>query len=211
MFDEQQGTSTRMAPYGDGRTYAIPSGWPETTEAMRATALEATLAALEPGVVDRLDRYYDPDGGYSGLLFATAGDNPAYDVSAADLWAVSTLSVQVDSRQARRIFDASNARIVSLLHALPVDTALSDLEHSPLGSAVTLDRMWDLHLLFKTLTSTDDRDSNRWVFASKLCARKRPGLFPVRDSLVCQHLAGGQSLVERVPATSAPTCRFTRT
>jgi hypothetical protein len=29
---------------------------------------------------------------------------------------------------------------------------------------------------------------NAWVTASKLCARKRPDLFPVRDRLVCDHL-----------------------
>jgi len=29
---------------------------------------------------------------------------------------------------------------------------------------------------------------NAWVSASKLCARKRPDLFPVRDRLVCDHL-----------------------
>jgi len=31
-------------------------------------------------------------------------------------------------------------------------------------------------------------DSNPWVTAAKLCARKRPGLFPVRDSVVCEGL-----------------------
>lgn len=30
--------------------------------------------------------------------------------------------------------------------------------------------------------------SNPWVTASKLCARKRPGLFPVRDTNVCELL-----------------------
>lgn len=29
---------------------------------------------------------------------------------------------------------------------------------------------------------------NVWVTASKLCARKRPGLFPVRDKKVCDYL-----------------------
>lgn len=37
-------------------------------------------------------------------------------------------------------------------------------------------------------------DSNHWVFAAKLCARKRPNLFPVRDSQVCGYLSGWKAL-----------------
>ena len=32
------------------------------------------------------------------------------------------------------------------------------------------------------------KTKNPWVTASKLCARKRPDLFPVRDSVVCELL-----------------------
>jgi Family of unknown function (DUF6308) len=42
---------------------------------------------------------------------------------------------------------------------------------------------------------TTIRRVNPWVTASKLCARKRPDLFPVRDNVVCGYLgilrAGG--------------------
>ncbi|MBC7631269.1 MAG: hypothetical protein H7290_07330 [Flavobacterium sp.] len=38
------------------------------------------------------------------------------------------------------------------------------------------------------LSSSAARRPNPWVTASKLCARKRPSLFPVRDRNVCSHL-----------------------
>jgi hypothetical protein len=55
-------------------------------------------------------------------------------------------------------------------------------------------RSWNLQSHFRTLLSTDDRQSNHWVFAAKLCARKRPALFPVRDNVVCRYLSGWQNL-----------------
>jgi len=36
----------------------------------------------------------------------------------------------------------------------------------------------------------------RWVFASKLAARKRPELFPVRDQVVCRYLADTRRLTK---------------
>jgi Family of unknown function (DUF6308) len=36
--------------------------------------------------------------------------------------------------------------------------------------------------------------TNQWVLASKICARKRPLLFPVRDSHVCRYLAANDKL-----------------
>jgi len=39
-----------------------------------------------------------------------------------------------------------------------------------------------------SISSSTSKEPNPWVTASKLCARKRPALFPVRDRNVCQHL-----------------------
>ncbi len=44
------------------------------------------------------------------------------------------------------------------------------------------------------LRRTPDATANRWVFAAKVCARKRPDLFPLRDRLVCTYLAGSHDL-----------------
>jgi hypothetical protein len=46
--------------------------------------------------------------------------------------------------------------------------------------------MASLHEATKQAVSPSHvENGNRWVTASKLCARKRPDLFPVRDSKVC--------------------------
>lgn len=178
------------ARYGDGRTFALPHGWESVRTDVLQTALRQTLGALEsPRAVERLSAYYDPAGDYSGLLFAEAGDNPINSVSAGDLWAVATLSIKVNSRQARLIFGAASTRVATLLSELPHDASLTDLEHTPLGAAGTLNRMWDLYETFKTLLATETRRSEHWVFAAKLCARKRTALFPVRDSLVRDYLS----------------------
>ena len=44
------------------------------------------------------------------------------------------------------------------------------------------------------LRSIPKPSSNKWVFAAKLAARKRPELFPVRDNVVCRYLAGVHTL-----------------
>jgi hypothetical protein len=75
------------------------------------------------------------------------------------------------------------------LAALPPSLTIT----ASLGAGV-LEQMWELHDLFRTLLATDTTDSNRWVFAAKLCARKRPNLFPVRDSQVCGYLSGYKAL-----------------
>ncbi len=40
----------------------------------------------------------------------------------------------------------------------------------------------------QALSADTVKNPNAWVTASKLCARKRPDLFPVRDKEVCDYL-----------------------
>jgi len=40
----------------------------------------------------------------------------------------------------------------------------------------------------RALSADSVKNPNAWVTASKLCARKRPELFPVRDKEVCDYL-----------------------
>ena len=40
----------------------------------------------------------------------------------------------------------------------------------------------------QALSANTVKNPNAWVTASKLCARKRPDLFPVRDKEVCDYL-----------------------
>jgi hypothetical protein len=44
---------------------------------------------------------------------------------------------------------------------------------------------------FLELRTARTDGGNAWVFASKMCARKRPYLAPVRDNVVCELLNGG--------------------
>ena len=69
--------------------------------------------------------------------------------------------------------------------------------------------MWNLYHCFKTVMSSEEKSSNWWVFGSKLSARKRPLLFPVRDSLVCGYLSNWGPL-EVAPTSSAGSPRTPR-
>ena len=64
---------------------------------------------------------------------------------------------------------------------------LPDCDLANAGSPV-LTAMEALYEAVKQALSADAVESNAWVTASKLCARKRPDLFPVRDTEVCDYL-----------------------
>jgi hypothetical protein len=68
---------------------------------------------------------------------------------------------------------------------------LRDLPDCDLADAgiPALAAMEALYVAVKQALSADTlKNPNAWVTASKLCARKRPDLFPVRDSEVCDYL-----------------------
>ena len=145
--------------------------------------------------------YYRVDGNYAGTTFCEVEPNDPFTLNEADLWAVTTLSVKVPPREGRRLLDPGRLRTTVHRHLrrLPVTLPLTDLEDD------TLDTMFNLYSELREIASTDARrDSNWWVLASKLCARKRPELFPVRDALVCGFLSGGKPLGHRAgPGTWA--------
>lgn len=149
--------------------------------------------------------------GYTGAMFTElggGGDRPevAHAVTAEDIIAVSTLSVDIDVMHALQLTGAvasevgdartaiergdarlQNARSVPidaveigrLLAQLPTDLDLVDATDADL--AVT-DRLW-AEIRRKNLGPTR---------ASKLLARKRPRLCPVIDSFVTAQLGHGQ-------------------
>lgn len=68
---------------------------------------------------------------------------------------------------------------------------LRDLPDCDLANAESpvLTAMEALYEAVKQALSADTvKNPNAWVTASKLCARKRPDLFPVRDTEVCDYL-----------------------
>lgn len=176
------------------RIFTLPDGWSSASEEVLETATQQTLAALTGGSpVTGLALYYDRDGSYAGTMFLDAQPNDPYSIESADLYAVTTLSIKLDVRHGRLLLDegAVRAGVRRQLRNVDADLPITDLEHGAGGSAETLARMYELQSTFRNLLSGE---SNRWVTAAKLCARKRPRLFPVRDNLVCKYLGGGRPL-----------------
>jgi len=200
--------TAELGRYADHRTYPLPRGWtPVSTDTLELAAEQAVQALETPAAVDRLLGYYDPASDYAGTTFLDVRPNDPDTVGAADLWAVSTLSMPTYVRQGRQLIDDPDVHrnVTRLLRSIDADLPLSDLEHAdhPYDDATPadvpeerplLDRMLELQSRFRTLLATAEKSSNHWVFAAKLCARKRPLLFPVRDNLVCAYLAGGKPL-----------------
>lgn len=182
-----------MTPYGDGRSMRLPPGWDRVEETMLATALTQTEKAFTGGApasvdhaVDHLLAYYNPEGLYAGATFLDVEGYDDYAITAADLWAVTTLSMTVPPNAGRALMNPGPLRTIvnGRLRNLPPSLPLSDVEPRH------LDQMWDLYHAIKTmLPALGERETNQWVMASKICARKRPMLFPVRDAKVCTYLA----------------------
>lgn len=180
--------------YADARTFSLPDGWQPVgdevlqvakTQALSALALESSLSALKS--------YYDRTGSYAGTLFMDAQPNDPLAIEASDLYAVTTLSMNLDARHGRLLLDggAATGTTRQRLSAVASNLSLTRLGDGAQTSAETLSEMYALHSWFRDLLGNN---SNRWVTAAKLCARKRPRLFPVRDNLVCSFLANGRAL-----------------
>lgn len=179
--------------YADGQVYPLPTGWTAAHVSVLQVAREKANEALgeSSGAVERLRAYYDPTGDYAGALMTTVEPNLGDEVTAADLWAVSTLSIQVPPRTGRLLLDSGPRRVAVHGHLAHIRTGLSIAALHAQDDEVrgALDAMWGLQDELKSLLSDETPATNRWVFASKLCARKRPRLFPVRDNLVCAYLS----------------------
>jgi hypothetical protein len=153
-------------------------------ERARRQALEALSDAGRYGAARRLVDYYAIDGDYAGASFATLGPVEPNDVTAVDLHATRLLSVPLGPGATRRLLAASPERAEALRR-------LASIEADDLATAdsATLGAMAHFYRWVKEqLASPAAQDPNPWVTASKLCARKRPSLFPVRDREVCRHL-----------------------
>ena len=159
--------------------------WAQPAPEMLATAKERALAALEPAAAAKqLRRYYDTTTDYAGATFAAIGENAPDRIGADDLFATTLLSVDIPANAARRLTGhAETAQVIG--------SALTALPRGPLETVGTagLEAMEVLYRHVKhNLAKASAKNSNPWVVASKLCARKRPDLFPVRDNVVCRLL-----------------------
>jgi hypothetical protein len=169
-------------------TVATPAGWRTPSRALLDAAIARTLTALDTAgarpVQRRLARYYDADLDYAGASFVALPPIVADDLTVADLHATSLLSVEIGPAASRRLLDDGPAReaLLAALRALRCDR-LEDVAADDLAAMSRFYETVKAHLSRPGVAAP-----NRWVTASKLCARKRPALFPVRDGVVCRYL-----------------------
>lgn len=162
--------------------------------AIDRTAVERALVALNHPEAQRwLEDYYRIGGPYAGATFLDIAPNEPTVIGPADLLAIQTLNVSVTPRAIRNILGEEGQRkITGLLETLDPSLDLAD------ASAGDFDRMAELHNLLKALLG-----KNPWVTAAKLTARKRPKLFPVRDSVVVASLGLPGRYTAQWPAFAA--------
>jgi hypothetical protein len=167
----------------------VPAGWgtpsKEALSDAKQTALQALADSGEHPVFRRLSSYYETAGKYAGSSFADLEPVVPFDMTPTDFYAVRLLRVDVKAAAARRFLNEGDARTL-------VTRALSELSLEvdlAAAGAGTLARMESFYsTVKKTLSDPCVNVPHSWVVASKLCARKRPALFPVRDNKVCKLL-----------------------
>ncbi|MGY1746756.1 DUF6308 family protein [Blastococcus sp. SYSU D00695] len=114
-------------------------------------------------------------GAYTGSYFNAWGREQDPDrFSADDLIAVSFLSVYIPAMAARAILQTEAEHFDAMLRAVGPDRDLS-LENEP---GTSEHPAWRLEMELRRL------DGVGRTKASKLCARKRPRLFPIYDSVI---------------------------
>jgi hypothetical protein len=185
----------------DNEDLGLPSdNWrPDLERSARAASL-AQAAVADDRALNDLLRFYALQSNYAGSTFTHLQPNDPYQLGAADLLAVTTLSVSIRPPAIRRLLGTEMAgRISTHLEKLPLDLDLVDAE-APTKAPV----MAELYLLVKRELRRDGADSsNAWVTASKICARKRPRLFPVRDSVIVAGLGLSGQYPEDWPVFAA--------
>jgi Family of unknown function (DUF6308) len=165
-----------------------PHGWLRPDDQVLDDALSRTLNALSVGgehpVEMRLVAYYDRAKDYAGADFAELLPIEDQDITSTDLFAVSLLSMRFKASATRRLLDHGGHRldVLSKLRALPDKELL-------VADPDALTAMDAFYLAVKAaVVDPKAKHSDPWVTASKICARKRPDLFPVRDKQVREYL-----------------------
>ncbi|SNR82222.1 hypothetical protein SAMN04488107_0053 [Geodermatophilus saharensis] len=167
----------------------VPDDWPrpygdEIEEALRIARAALSDDSARPAT-QRLAAHYDPAGRGAGTTFLELSPVAPTTVTAADLHALTVLNAPVNALTTRRLLDDEDTRA-------DIKAALARLE--PTADLATAD--WTTFLAMEALSQPIQAacrdpwasESNPWVTAAKLCARKRPRLFPVRDNVVCKGL-----------------------
>lgn len=159
--------------------------FPEVDPGVVDGAVDRAVEALDADLTPRLlAAFYDPSTGFAGHTFASLGPVTSESVTATDLLALTTLNIDLSPYEIRRIVshEENGRRLSGLLAGLPE----AKLEDTTPEDFVRMEAFYDE--VKRLLAPSRASNSNRWVATSKLVARKRPALFPVRDRVVCGYL-----------------------
>jgi hypothetical protein len=141
------------------------------------------IGGLRP-VPARLARFYDVGGNYTGASLAELRPIDPLNFTPSDLFATTLMSVRIGPGATRRILQDGTTRSILLRKLRKVP----DVKLAFAGCSELL-AMADLYEEVKrALSAATVKRPDAWVTASKLCARKRSELFPVRDRDVRDHL-----------------------
>ena len=138
---------------------------------LAAGRLRDTLAM--PGLGLALAAYFDPAEDFPGMSFTSLGRNPAGQVTADDLLAVSLLDIAWRPEAVRQLLGGEQAAAISrMLAGIPADLDLWDASEADLSA---VDPLWEALLEMPGVGTAT---------AAKLLARKRPRLCPATDKVV---------------------------
>ena len=145
-----------------------------------AAARQAALAILaDPATPSKVAAFYDPARNFAGATFTSLAPTSGHELTPSDLVAITLMNVSVQPAAVRRLLEPGDVRsaISVALANVPTDLSLQDADHAALEAAAAL------YTAIK-----DALRGNKWVTASKIAARKRPALIPVRDRVVVTEL-----------------------
>ncbi|WP_226346029.1 DUF6308 family protein [Agilicoccus flavus] len=165
----------------------VPQDWRNAEPFYRSAAERVRTALADPRTPERLTRYYNRGGDFAGASFLGLGENDPARIGEADLLAATLLEAPVSALMARALLKdgPTRDRVHELLspERLPLDARLEDVTPPVLAA---MDELYTT--LRAVVPPPTDRYQTGWTTAAKICARKRPDLFPVRDEVVCRYL-----------------------
>lgn len=139
-----------------------------------------------------LYKYYDRE--YTGRFYDELRDRDPDRITADDVAAVALLSVPLSGKAVKALLWTRAEQLAALLKATP-KAALHEIE-----SEDELEPLWRVQEFFRT----DVRNVGiGHVRRSKLLARKRPHLVPIRDQYVLKALVGGTQQPLTLPLRAA--------
>lgn len=164
-----------------------------------ALSVAREVTSSEDQAVHQLERYYRVESNFAGATFANLEPNDPHRITATDLLATTMLSVDIPPVAVRRLTGETSiaARATELLGMLEPQLDITDGE----AHVVAMSELYEL--VKSSLHKVTHATSNAWVTASKICARKRPHLFPVRDNDVMKVLGLKGSYPDDWPVFSA--------